>query len=272
MSVPSSEQSGTAFNAPVLLLRKMLDQLFDEIFQPLSNSMAGAGKLKADQHFRTNGPHLPPHAEGHLVDAEDQFHHLIHDKIQRPLQCHQASVHAQVEDLAWNGPFIGGQQLDVSMSRTLKTLASAKFYLPARFLLCLRLFGWHQFFTFFSSLRVLISLRVFINPGVCVLGCDLREGQTNICSIPRGSVRSSKFSTSGCTIGTSAPQFLSICRPRKQYLPVLLDLRVSMASIRADLRVRSPASETLVLAAERYRTPPNLIGDSIKTDRCLRKS
>ena len=170
ISEPSPAPLGTARKASILQLGKLLDQLFDEILKPLPNSIAEVGELKAYQGFRSNGSHRPAHVEGHLVDAEDQFHDLIHDEIERRLQCHQASVHAQVHDLAWARPLIGGQHLDAGMPKTLKTRAPSKFYIPLRFLLCLRLFGWHHFFTLFGSLRVLISLRIFIDPVVRVFG------------------------------------------------------------------------------------------------------
>jgi hypothetical protein len=98
----------------------MFDQLPNEIFNLHSGSIAELRELKTDQLLRAKGTNLSSHAEGHVVDAEDQFHDLVHSQRHRSFRFHKASADAQINDPCWNRLVTCGQRLDAGQAGALK--------------------------------------------------------------------------------------------------------------------------------------------------------
>jgi len=104
--------NGTVRNALLMQVGKMLYQLPDKLLKLASNSIVELRKLKTHQLHRSNHSHLSTHTEGHLVDAEEQFHDLVLDEGHWPLKFHQASAHAQIDDFGRIGHLASGQRLN----------------------------------------------------------------------------------------------------------------------------------------------------------------
>jgi len=124
---------------------EMRDQFSDKIFKLPSRSVAELRELKTHLRHRSNDSDLSSYAEGNVVDTEDQFHSLVDGDLQWPLELHQASADAQVQNLCWTRLFSSGECLDAGKARAPKTRAAAK--LRARFELFLSLgFLWRRRF------------------------------------------------------------------------------------------------------------------------------
>ncbi len=70
--------NGTIRHALPMELDKALNQFSDEVPKLPSRSSAELRELKAYQCLRPDCSDLSSHMEGHLVDAEEQFHNLVH--------------------------------------------------------------------------------------------------------------------------------------------------------------------------------------------------
>jgi len=145
---------------------KVVDQFPDEFLELQSNSVAEERELKTHQLLRSKCSHFSSYTEGHLVDAEDQLHDLVHDKRQRPLQLHQASADTQIHDLGGNGLITRGQSLDACKARTLKTWSAPKFFACLRYLLWLWFLGRLQFFARLEFIALLYFLAHLYQPNL----------------------------------------------------------------------------------------------------------
>lgn len=91
---------------------QVLDLFPDEILELSSNSIAELRELKTHQSLRSNCSRLAFDTEGQMVDGKDQLHDLVLGERQRPLELHEASADAQIDDPGWARLVTGQQILD----------------------------------------------------------------------------------------------------------------------------------------------------------------